>query len=180
MILFFILHVAVIFAQKDSQTNLRIGTELDALPYISGGYYFSGWVGYEKLRLRAVLTNVKTPEFVIPSGFKDLETDAYTLLIDYFPTTTENEYEKWWIGLGMEYWENSVVNSSNNANGKYDNLIITLGGGYVWKIYKNLYLNPWIAGHLPITGTSNLNIGGKIYEPKKFLYEASLKIGWYF
>ena len=172
---------SVMYSQgNESKSLIRTGFEIDALPYITGGYYFSAWGGYEKFRLRGVITNINSPDFIIPDGFEDLETDVVTVIVDYFPLAQKNEYEKWWVGVGLEYWKNSVVNSLDKSSAKYDNMIATLGGGYVWKIWGNLYLNPWAAVHLPITGTSSIKIGNSDYKLEKFLYEASLKLGWYF
>ncbi len=176
-----LLITSVIYSQtNNSDSRIRVGLEIDALPYLTGGYYFSAWGGYNNFRLRGVFTNFNSPSFIIPDGFEKQKTDAYTLLIDYFPASNKNEFEKWWIGAGFEYWENSVINSSDNITGNYDNLILTIGGGYVWKIWDNLYLNPWAAGHFALSGTEEKRIGNDNFEPKVFLYEASLKLGWYF
>jgi hypothetical protein len=179
IILLFI--TSVFYSQTyDNSSRVRAGLEIDALPYLTGGYYFSAWGGYKNFRLRGVFTHFKSPSFVIPDGFEDQKSDAYTLLVDYFPSADKNEFEKWWIGAGLEYWKNSVQNSSDNATGNYDNLILTLGGGYVWKIWGNLYLNPWAAAHIALSGADEKKIGNNNFKPKGFLYEASLKLGWYF
>ena len=179
--LILLLMASVAFSQADdSGSRVRVGLEIDALPYITGGQYFSAWGGYNNFRLRGVFTHFESPSFIIPDGFEDLKSDAYTLLVDYFPAADKNEFEKWWIGAGFEYWKNSVVNSSDKISGTYENLILTIGGGYVWKIWGNLYLNPWAAGHLALTGADEMRIGNNDFTPKAFLYEASLKLGWYF
>ncbi len=36
---------------------------------------------------------------------------------------------------------------------------IRLVGGYVWKFWDNMCLNPWIAGHLRTGGHTNIQIG---------------------
>ncbi len=48
----FIVCFSFSYAQTDNQskTNTRIGFELDALPYITGGYYGSIWVGHNNFR----------------------------------------------------------------------------------------------------------------------------------
>lgn len=179
--LILLLLASVISAETvDRVSRVRVGVEIDALPYLTGGYYFSGWAGYNKFRLRGVFTHFKSPSFIIPDGFEDQKTDAYTLLVDYFPATDKNEFKKWWMGTGLEYWKNSVVNSSDKVAGKYNNLILTVGGGYIWKIWRNLYLNPWAAVHLALSGTGERQIGNATFKPKVFLYEASVKLGWYF
>ena len=173
--------MSVIYVKaEDNGRQIRVGTEIDALPYLTGGHYFSIWSGYHNFRLRGVFTHFKSPSFIIPDGYEDQKTDAYTLLVDYFTVSDKNEFEKWWIGAGFEYWKNSVVNSTDNVNGKYENAILTIGGGYVWKIRGNWYLNPWAAGHYALSGAGEEQIGNDSFKPKRFLYEASLKLGWYF
>lgn len=180
IIIILLLAVSVNFAQSDKDSGVKIGFEIDALPYLTGGHYFSVWTGMDNLRLRAVYTNFNAPSFIIPEGFEDQETNAYTLLVDYFPLAEKGTFEKLWIGVGLEYWKNSVKNSASKIKGNYDNLIFTFGGGYVWKIWGNFYLNPWAACHIALNGTEEKTIGGAAFEPKAFLYEASLKLGWYF
>ncbi len=179
LILIFI--TSAVYSQTgNSGSRVRTGFEIDALPYLTGGYYFSVWGGYNKFRLRGVYTHIKYPAFIIPDGFENQASSAYTILADFFPAAGKNEFEKWWLGAGFEYWENSVKNSSDRITGRYDNLVFTIGGGYVWKILGNLYLNPWAACHLALIGTEEIRIGNNRFKPETFLYEASLKIGWYF
>lgn len=180
-ILIFLLVVVNLFANNNNQQErVRVGFEIDALPYITGGYYISGWAGIHNFRLRGVIANVNTPDFIIPKGFENLETKAYTLLIDYFPYSKKNEYEKFWIATGIEYWSNNVENSRNHVSRDYDSWIYTLGCGYTYKILNNFYINPWGAFHFPFTNTKGINVGNDKYKQKKFVYEISLKIGYYF
>ncbi len=172
---------SILFAQSNvKSSHVKIGLEIDALPYITGGYYFSAWSGFDNFRVRGVFTHFNSPSFIIPDGFEDQKTDAYTLLVDYFPASKNSEFEKWWLGTGLEYWKNSVLNSADKNTGDYDNLILTIGGGYIWKLWGNFYINPWAAGHLALTGTEKIQIGNDNFKPKSFLYEASLKLGWHF
>jgi hypothetical protein len=165
-----------VFAQ-DSTEHIKIGTELDLFPYATGGYYTSLWAGEGRIRFRAVAAESNIPQFVVNDGFKDMNTKAYALIADYF---FNDNYSGLWLGTGVEYWKNKVKNSANETEGKFDNLQLTFGGGYALKIWNNLYINPWGALHLRVSGDSEKNIGGKSYTIRTLLAEASLKIGWYF
>lgn len=157
------------------KTKFNYGGEVDLLPFINHGYYASGLVGNGPVRARVILTHLTSPSFVVPDGFENLKTTSYTLLCDYF--LNGKNPEKWWLGGGLEYWRNEVQNADDKTKAKYNNLVFTLGGGYVFKLTDWLYLNPWAAGHCAVSGTGEKACGGKTYKPARFLSEVSLKIG---
>lgn len=162
------------------ETGIHFGLEVDALPYLFGGYYASAWTGINNFRFRAIVTKINQPEFVTKNGFEDLSTNAYTFLIDYFPWKEGKQYSGWWIGAGVEYWDNNVTYSNENVSGDFDNYILTLGAGYVIKIWKNFYVNPWGAFHLRVGGDKTKQISSGEYESSLMLPEVSVKLGWYF
>lgn len=162
---------------KSSDSSVAIGVELDALPYITGGYYGSLWVGHNHLRYRAVVAKVNTPDFMVEDGFTNNEIQAYAVIVDYF---FKPNFEKWWIGAGVEYWDGSIQSDASLETATYNQTVFTLGGGYVWKFHKNFYINPWIAFHARLTGDREVSVDEKVFEPAAFTPEASLKLGWYF
>jgi hypothetical protein len=165
-------------SQTDSTyPNTAIGFEVDALPYVTGGYYGSVWIGHNHMRYRAILTRLTTPEFVLPDGFTNNKIIAYTIITDYF---FKPDFEGWWVGAGVEYWKCEIQSDAKLSTAKYNNTIFTLGGGYVWKFYENFYLNPWTAGHLRIAGDNSVIVDGKEFKPSLLTFEVSLKLGWHF
>lgn len=162
---------------KANRSHLSIGTEADVLPYITGGYYGSVWASKNHFRYRAVITNITTPEFMLAKGFTNNKLMVYAALVDYFFKPCP---EKWWIGSGFEYWDAEIQTSQKLSTAKYNNSMFTLGGGYVWKFYKNFYLNPWTAVHLRIAGEKSVMVDGKEFKPSILIPEGSLKVGWYF
>lgn len=154
-----------------------VGFELDFLPYLTGGYYGSVWVGHDHFRYRAVIAKVKKPDFLVADGFTNNKITAYAAIIDYF---FKSGFDGWWIGGGGEYWQGEIQADTKQETGKYDNAILTLGGGYVWKFYRNFYLNPWAAIHARIAGDSNVAVDGKEFHPPLLTPELSLKVGWHF
>lgn len=154
-----------------------VGVELDALPYISGGYYVSGWIGHDRIRVRPVATKTTLPSFVVQDGFKNADLEVYAVIVDYFP---RDGFRGFWVGAGAEYWKNSIENESNGGTAKWDNTIATVGGGYVWEFGGHFYLNPWAAGHLVVGGPTSVLAGGATYSPKRFTPEVSIKVGWHF
>ncbi len=177
--LFFFLFLITAKAQDaDQQTkNTTVGFELDAVPYIFNGYYGSVWVGHDHFRYRAVITKIDTPDFILEDGFTNNEMRVYAAIVDYF---FKPDFEGWWIGPGLEYWDASIQTDAELETAEYDNLIFTIGGGYVWKFHKNFYLNPWVAVHLRISGDKEVNVDQSVYETPLLIPEVSLKLGWHF
>ncbi len=157
--------------------NKTAGIEIDALPYLTGGYYGSIWIGNNHMRYRAIVTKVTTPKFILEDGFTENKIHAYTLIADYF---FKPNFQKWWVGAGFEYWEGQIQTEAKLSTAKYDNIIFTSGGGYVWKFYRNFYLNPWTGVHIRVAGDKKVMLDGKEFSPALFTPEISLKIGWHF
>jgi hypothetical protein len=156
-------------------TDYHIGSELDAFPYLTGGYYFSLWGGNNTYHLRTVVAHSNIPNFVIPDGFTDESTDVCALIIDRFLDPRRNG-RGWWMGTGFEYWRMSIRNEENREHGHFNEAVYTLGGGYVIPIYRNITLNPWVAGHV-ILNPKAPKIGGIRPDVAPVLGEGSLKIG---
>lgn len=154
-----------------------VGFELDVLPYATGGYYGSAWVGRGRIRVRPVVASTSLPDFFVEDGFRNAEVDAYAVIVDYF---FRDGFRGFWVGAGAEYWENRVENEADGGTAEWNNTVATVGGGYVWKFAGNFYVNPWVAGHLVVGGPTSVTAGGATYSPKRFTPEASVKLGWHF
>ena len=153
------------------------GFELDMLPYVSGGYYVSGWIGHDRIRVRPVITKTTLPDFAVQDGFENANLDVYAVIVDYFP---RGGFRGFWAGAGVEFWKNAIENEGNGGTAEWDNTVATIGAGYVWKFAGNFYLNPWAAGHLVVAGPTSVDAGGATYSPKRFTPEVSVKLGWHF
>ncbi len=60
---------------------------------------------------------------MLEDGFTENKIHAYTLITD-----------KWWVGAGFEYWKGQIQTDAKLSVSKYENVIFTTGGGYVWKL----------------------------------------------
>lgn len=158
--------------------SLTAGIELDALPYLSSGWYTSVWVGIPScnLRIRPVVATSNIPSFMLSNDINKNRIKAYALIVDYF---FNSNFEGFWLGTGLERW-NAKVTAVNKQSRAYKQVVYTLGGGYVWKVWGNLYLNPWVAGHLSLSEDGRLTLGNTSFKPSRFTPEASLKLGWHF
>ena len=158
----------------------KFGTEVDVLPYIMGGYYASAFVGHDAWRFRGVAARSAAPSFLVTSGFEKKRTDAYALLADRFLGSERAQLKGFWVGGGGEFWQNRIRQKNTSNFTDYDNFVLTAGGGYVWKLSKHLYVNPWSALHVVVAGNRNINVSGKMYHQPTVTPEASLKVGFVF
>lgn len=162
------------------ESRKGFGVELDALPYITGGYYGSVWYGQNQWRVRGIISKINLPDFITEDGFEDATTTAYTVIIDRFIGARANRQEGLWVGAGFEFWRNSINREGYSQSEDYDSYIATVGAGYVIPISGRLYINPWLAGHYRFAGDDEVPVSGATYKPKTFLPELSVKLGWRF
>jgi len=68
-ILFTAISYSTAMAQaKKVSSKTVIGFDVHALPYITGGCYGFTWVGYNHWQYRAIVTHVRTPQFISADG----------------------------------------------------------------------------------------------------------------
>jgi hypothetical protein len=169
-------------AARSAPDRVALGLEVDLLPTVlsaADGQLGVGGnlgVGYDRLRLRAVGTQVYFPPgSLTPTGFQDRELTVAAGIVDYFFSPG---FEGPWLGAGFEYWWNTIGSPSGPATASWSSGVFTLGGGYVWKVWGNLYLNPWFAGHL-LLSRPEVTLDGATWTPAPLSAEVSLKIGWF-
>ncbi|HYV66208.1 MAG TPA: hypothetical protein VE964_08185 [Myxococcales bacterium] len=169
-------------AAGQAPTRWRVGAELDLLPLALSlaagepGGAVNVWVGIDRVRLRAVATWIAFPQGFAPDGFSDRRLAVGAGIVDFFfrPDLTGV-----WIGTGLEYWWNRVGSPAGPGTASWTSGVYTLGGGYVWKVWKELYLNPWAAGHV-LLSTPEVTLNGATWTPGRITGEVSLKVGWSF
>jgi hypothetical protein len=174
-------------AQKLQTDSLRIkqtvGVAIDLLPPVMSattgnfGYSAQLWYGYKKFRVRGVIAGFTMPDKLMGNeDFEDLNTTAAALIFDYF---LKNNFKGWWFGAGVEMWNNTITAKMNNQAYDFRDYVATAGSGYIFKVYKNFYVEPWGAVHY-ILNDEKVTVGETEYKTKKFQGEVSLKIGWHF
>jgi hypothetical protein len=192
--------IATISAQSDStkttskkltdqsQTNnLRIkqtvGVAIDLLPPIMSaitnnfGYSAQLWYGYKKFRVRGVIAGFTMPDKLMGNDdFMNLEITATALIFDYF---LKNNFKGWWFGTGIERWGNTITSKIDNNNYRFSDYVATAGSGYIFKVYKNFYVEPWGAVHY-VVNNEKVTVDDTEYKTKKFQGALSLQVGWHF
>jgi hypothetical protein len=162
--------------------RLALGLEVDLLPTflsvadgeLGGG--FNAWVGHDHLRLRAVGSQIHFPPgFLTPAGFQDRQLTVAAGIVDYFFAPG---FDGPWLAAGIEHWWNTIGSPSGPATASWSSWAFTFGGGYVWKVWGNLYLNPWAAAHL-LSSRPHVTLYDATWTPSPLSAEISLKIGWF-
>jgi hypothetical protein len=166
--------------QQTAASKWAFGGEIDALPFVMSGYYGSGFVGRGGWKFRAVAARSTLPSFMVTDGFKDKRSDAYAVLADRFIGARRQKLEGLWVGGGGEYWRNRIRTDAAPTYANYHNYMLTVGSGYVWKLSRHVYLNPWTAGHFAVAGERNILVSGKTYKQPVFTPEGSIKLGFTF
>jgi hypothetical protein len=164
-------------AQQSDASNTQIGIELDALPYITGGYFAAAWVGKDHWRLRALTAGVNKPDWVTEKGFTNHHVTAYALVVDYF---LKPEYQGWWIAGGPVYWKSTIQTDAKLQTTHFDNLLLNGSLGYNWKFFHRFYLSPWAGMSIRVSGDKGIPVDSKTFTLPLFNPEASLKLGFYF
>ena len=160
-----------------------VGVAIDLLPPVMSaatgnfGYSAQLWYGYKKFRVRGVIAGFTMPDKLMGNDdFTNLETTATALIFDYF---LKNNFKGWWFGTGIELWNNTITSNIDNQDYDFKDYVATAGSGYIFKVYKNFYVEPWGALHY-VLNDEKVTVGETEYKTKKFQGEVSLKIGWHF
>jgi hypothetical protein len=156
------------------------GIEMDLLPIVASaaageaGGALQLWAGNGRNRLRVVGAQLHYPEAVTPSPFADRSSTVVAVLYDRF---FREGFQGPWVAAGLEYWWCRIGLAASAETGTWNTPVTTLGAGWVFPVWRGLYLNPWAAAHAPFD-TGSVDVGGEPYHPRAVEAEVSLKIGW--
>jgi hypothetical protein len=145
------------------------GLEVDLLPTIS-----SAAVGASRNRLRMVGAHLHYPDAFVSKPFADRSATVAALLYDRF---FRDDYSGPWVAVGAELWWSCIGLRSGEGRGSWSTPVATVGAGWVFPIWRGVYLNPWAAAHAPLAA-SGVAVGAERYQPRALEAEASLKVGW--
>ena len=63
---------SALYAQeRNHKTIIHAGIEIDALPYVTGGYFGAAWVSKDHWRARLLTADVNMPGFITKKGFRN-------------------------------------------------------------------------------------------------------------
>ena len=141
------------------------------------GFSFQGWAAFNHIKVRAIGGHMYLPPGLTGSGgFGNQELTVAAVIADYM---FGDHFDGFWIGAGAEYWGNTISHEDTGEEFRWNNYVLTLGGGHIWRIYGNLYINPWAAVHY-ITNPREFDAAGDRFSQRKIQGSFSMKIGYFF
>lgn len=156
------------------------GIEVDLLPIAASaaageaGGALQLWAAAERNRLRLVGAHLHYPGAFVASPFADRSTTVVAVIYDRF---FRDDLAGPWVAAGAEWWWSRIGLKGGGATGSWATPVATLGAGWVFPVWRGLYLNPWAAAHAPL-GRSEVAVGAERYRPRALEAEVSLKVGW--
>ena len=156
--------------------HVHAGIEQDILPYFLKGFNISAWAGMKNTRLRFNYAQANTPKFWMADGIVKERIAATQVAVDFF---LKKDFKGFWFGPGLGHWQTSLMTEQQEKR-NFPGIVFSAGSGYNWNFYKGFYLSPYIAGHMRISGTKNIEMGTLYYRPSLMFPEISLKLGWKF
>lgn len=164
----------VSFFEIKAQEKIKAGIELDALPYITGGYFGAGFIGKGHWRLRVLTASVNKPDWSINKNFSNNHVEAYAVVVDRF---FKKSWSGWWMGGGLVYWKSKIQTQAKQQTAKFQNSFLNGSLGYNLKLNKHFYLSPWAGMSLRVGGDQNVPVDQTTYTLPMLNPEASLKLG---
>jgi hypothetical protein len=156
------------------------GVEVDLLPTAASaaageaGGALQLWLGAERNRLRLVGAHLHYPAGFVAAPFADRSATVAAVIYDRF---FRDDYTGPWLAAGVEYWWSRIGLKRGAATGSWETPVATVGAGWVFPVWRGLYLNPWAAAHAPLARPT-VAVGGERFRPRAVETEASLKVGW--
>ncbi|HEY6006010.1 MAG TPA: hypothetical protein VIV57_24230 [Anaeromyxobacter sp.] len=164
----------------DAPARDAVGAEIDLLPAAlsaadgEAGGAFQLWAGRGRNRLRLVTALVHFPDALTDAPFRDRDLTVAALICDRF---FRDGFRGPWLGAGLELWWTGIGTELGPGRRERANPVATAGGGWVFPIWRGLYLNPWAAGHL-VLGNREIRLPAATYRMRAVEGEVSLKVGW--
>lgn len=172
--MFLLLCSYMMLAQEKETPTIQLGLEIDALPYLTGGYFAAAWVGQGHWRARVLHASVHKPDWTTTKGFTQHHINAYAALIDFFP---KEGWRSWWIGAGPVYWRSNIQSDARIQKIYFENVLLNGSIGYNFKLGKKVYLSPWAGMSLRVAGDKEVPVDHLFYTLPLFNPEASIKLG---
>lgn len=163
--------------QQSDKPVFNAGLELDALPYLTGGYFGAVWAGKQHWRLRLLIAGVNKPDWATPDGFTNHHITAYAAVVDYF---LKPGWKGWWVGGGPVFWNSSIQTDARLQTATFSHLLLNGSIGYNIRLPHHFYLSPWAGLSMRVAGDTGVPVDNANFTLPLFNPEASLKLGWYF
>jgi hypothetical protein len=141
------------------------------------GYAPQIWFGVKPVRLRLLAAHLEPPDALAfaDDGFRNPSTTAFAAVVDY---TFGERFDGPWLCAGVEGWKRGIEHRSAPGRAHWSSLVATAGGGYILRVHRTFYVDPWMGAHLTINPQA-VRLGDYQYDPPRLVANASVKLGWF-
>jgi len=160
-----------------------LGIAIDPFPVIMSavdarfGLSVQPWfaIGYVKVRID--ISHIRIPNAIAETKyfFKNEVNSAGIVGEGFF----NKNFDGFKIGTGFGLCDTTISHRYFNKKGKSISAYWTIEGGYVWKFYKTLYIEPCLALNVMLS-KNKISLYGFSYKQLPVLGEITLKFGLYF
>jgi hypothetical protein len=160
-----------------------MGIAIDPFPIIMSavdgrfGLSVQPWFGIDYIKVRIDITHVRIPNAITGTKYfyKNENNIAGIVAEGFF----NKNFDGFRIGTGIGLWDTTISRRYFNKKGKSISAYWTIEGGYVWKFYKTLYIEPCLSLDVPLS-QNRISLYGSTYRQLPVIGEISLKFGLYF
>ena len=160
-----------------------MGVAIDPFPIIMSaadsrfGLSVQPWFGIDYVKVRIDITHIRIPNAITGTKyFYKNEVNVAGIVAEGF---FNKNFDGFRIGMGFGMWDTTISHRYFDKKGKSISAYWTVEGGYVWKFYKTLYIEPCLALDVPLS-TNKISLYGFTYHQLPVFGEISLKFGLYF
>jgi hypothetical protein len=160
-----------------------LGVAIDPFPIIVSsvdgrfGLSVQPWFGIDYVKVRIDITHIRIPNAITGTKyFYKNELNIAGIVAEGF---FNKNFDGFRIGTGFGVWDTTISHRYFNKKGKTISAYWTIEGGYVWKFYKTLYIEPCLALDVPLS-ENKIKLYGFTYRQLPVFGEISLKFGLYF
>lgn len=162
--------------------QLALGANLDFFPTILSavdsefGLAIQPWFGVNHFKIRIDIAHMRIPNDIVATKyFSKNNVNTFALVLQY---CFGKNFDGFAIGGGIGVWNNMVSNKLFNKKGSSIVPYLTIEGGYIWRFYSNIYMEPCLAVDVMLT-THRINVYGYGFKPLPAAGEITLKFGIY-
>ncbi len=162
------------------QHHLALGINIDFFPTILSvvdsefGLSIQPWFGIDQFKIRINIVHMRIPNSLVGTRyFYKNNANTFSLAVEY---CFGKNFDGFTIGAGIGLWSNMVSNKIFNKQGSSIAPFLTIEGGYIWKFYNNLYIEPCLALDVMLT-KQKIRMYGFEYKPLPVSGEITLKFG---
>ncbi len=160
--------------------RVALGVNLNFFPTVLSvidgefGLGIQPWFGIDQFKIRLDITHMRIPNSLAATRyFYKNDVNTFSLVVQY---CFGKNFDGFSIGAGIGLWNNMVSHAFFNRKGSSIAPYLTIEGGYIWKFYNNLYIEPCLALDVMLT-RQKIRIYGFEYKPFPVAGEIMLKFG---